>query len=1405
MEKEDSKKPLKKSAIPRYAKLLTRINSKESLLSVSSCVASKWLVGDRCYVGGTVPGRIAFVGDTRFGPGEWAGIVLDEPVGKNNGSVAGVMYFQCAPNYGLFCRLSKLSKQPVVIQQPDAASAFRDESQQESASTAAEADHNLRVGDRVSAGGCRRGVLRFLGPTDFAEGIWAGIELDQPYGKNDGSVHRKRYFTCKPLYGLFAPAHKVVSETFPNFDTETGKKTPIVRHNVASIVRTRRNQSLMGSQESLTSLSSIHSSASRRIRLGVNALSTSCNTPLKNDLRRLKSDSLSPNSSSSTPTVTALHNALKEKEQHVEQLIQERDADRSELAQLLKTLEQTKNEVENLREEEKRTADDFRIKIDFLQTALETSEKECKHWREMYETEKQKADDLEFRMEEEMCSKNDLKLRISALEEERNKTESQKLMTMEKYKNLQEEMKMLSAEHDQLKKELCDLRTLNSNAEIDDIKENNSKLEEKCKILMENFDNAQKNNSDLHHMLDQAKQELIQAKEIAQKEKENASTYAEKLKELENSMLKQKILSESNAVTVDRKDSSTSFDMELCRAFSKIKLNETIESHENKKSEEDESSKALLEANMKLAVLEEKLNSEKNSFSNLDLERRNQILQLQQQIEKMNPILESRQKEIDALKLDLSEKVDYCCKVDAELNFLRNEVISLRQPNKQSLSSSKETQTECDGLDTVQQSKVIEFLESIIANEKVEIDRFMNHPGLNCSNTLQENFVDPQSDISALRQLRKFCDVCEIFDAHDTEECELYKQELMNHSNYGGDPLAVRPYCDRCETELSEAKQVRAFPVTLSHSKDRTNNHTRSLQPTHYRNPPSIFKAVRVRCTTSPFMCSSSFPLLIVHVTYEISQLRWSARALPFVLYSPHLGVLLPTVIWFQAVEVYHQQLSSPPGTCFSPASSGLRTNRPCKPPVWSMDFPVAFGTDVAAALDLPSPVPPRSAAPGPAATAVYTLLPTLLGWHPLCGERWTDRREGPDLGGHPNLRGDRWMPSRKGLAGCGSSAPPSHRTAGGRLWSGFWSPRTSGTPPSRARTRRSDPDLSVASPGINMSKIFTPTNQMRHTNVAVVRMKKAGKRFEIACYKNKVLNWRSKMEREVALASSILTLMPHKSSEPLNEVKRLVAWDPRPVLEIYDELASNASTSLATAAHFPTWEQARNTMYYSRSKRYARLPLERDIDEVLQTHHIFTNVSKGELAKKEDLLNAFATDNQTEICKVILEKGELQISEKERKLYYESSFKEIANIIAGMCVDIKSKRPYSQAMIETALHEIHFSVRPRKSSKQQALDIIPRLKQHMPIDRAKMVLRVECPAELAKAAKEKLNEWVDSFELERWEENGDLLAIVIVEPSYFRQIDSLVRSPTARGVVDVITVRQIVEEKIDITEVETD
>lgn len=42
----------------------------------------KFIIGNRIWVGGTKPGQIAYIGETNFGTGDWAGIVLDEPIGN---------------------------------------------------------------------------------------------------------------------------------------------------------------------------------------------------------------------------------------------------------------------------------------------------------------------------------------------------------------------------------------------------------------------------------------------------------------------------------------------------------------------------------------------------------------------------------------------------------------------------------------------------------------------------------------------------------------------------------------------------------------------------------------------------------------------------------------------------------------------------------------------------------------------------------------------------------------------------------------------------------------------------------------------------------------------------------------------------------------------------------------------------------------------------------------------------------------------------------------------------------------------------------------------------------------------------------------------------------------------------
>ncbi|KAG9535125.1 hypothetical protein KCU86_g17205, partial [Aureobasidium melanogenum] len=47
-------------------------------------------------------------------------------------------------------------------------------------------------------------------------------------------------------------------------------------------------------------------------------------------------------------------------------------------------------------------------------------------------------------------------------------------------------------------------------------------------------------------------------------------------------------------------------------------------------------------------------------------------------------------------------------------------------------------------------------------------------------------------------------------------------------------------------------------------------------------------------------------------------------------------------------------------------------------------------------------------------------------------------------------------------------------------------------------------------------AQINQPSNQIKLTNVSLVRMKKGKKRFEVACYKNKVLEWRSGVETDL-------------------------------------------------------------------------------------------------------------------------------------------------------------------------------------------------------------------------------------------------------------------------------------------------
>lgn len=248
---------------------------------------------------------------------------------------------------------------------------------------------------------------------------------------------------------------------------------------------------------------------------------------------------------------------------------------------------------------------------------------------------------------------------------------------------------------------------------------------------------------------------------------------------------------------------------------------------------------------------------------------------------------------------------------------------------------------------------------------------------------------------------------------------------------------------------------------------------------------------------------------------------------------------------------------------------------------------------------------------------------------------------------------------------------------------------------------------------------------QKRLTNVAVVRYKKGGVRFEIACYKNKVLNWRNGVET--------------------------------------------------------------------------------DLDEVVQTTSVFSNVSKGVFASQEDLQRVFGTTDQVEIVKIILQKGELQVSDKERELEYATLFKDVVSIVVDKCVNPETQRPYPAGIVERTLKDLHFALDPKKTAKQQAMEAIPLIQKVFPIERAKMRLKLALP----KAYHEPFHELVnaENARLERETEADEGTAFtVLIDPGSFRKFDTFVhKQSNGKGKLEVLSLAVVQEGVSDVHVLEKD
>ncbi|XP_014900042.1 CAP-Gly domain-containing linker protein 1 isoform X1 [Poecilia latipinna] len=856
--------------------------SLSGVTSPTQDVHTDFKIGDRVWVNGSKPGYVQFVGGTQFAPGLWAGIVLDESIGKNDGSVAGVRYFQCEDGRGIFTRSSKLSRTPLPEKEANGGQASpvqaahatskaapavaapsapvtsvkasgvlnRTVNSTESVSNLSDPDslqkirQELRLGDRVLVGGTKAGVVRFLGETDFAKGEWCGVELDEPLGKNDGAVAGNRYFQCLPRYGLFAPVHKVTRIGFPC-------TTPTKAKNSLRSSTFKRSPSA----SSVSSLSSATSSISGKPSRAGLLTETSVRYARK------------------ISSTTALQEALKEKQQHIEQLLAERDLERCEVAKATSRAGEVVQELTMLRKGRDQYALEMEAKLDQLRSMVEAADRDKVELLNQLEEEKRKVEDLQFRVEEACITKGDLETQtrlehahIKELEQSLlfEKTKAEKLqrdLEDTRVATVSERSRIMELEREvadfklrlrasQQKEDAVSLSqqqvgSLNTQVKCQEkqISELSVDLERKQKELQ----SALQDRTSLQQQLSSLRCKL----EIA--EEENRAI-AKTMKELENTMEQSKKDFQTQRREMELKSQLTKATEKLDRMnVSLVQMTiekkalesqlDTLKQQNSKYQEELSLSKERSSAeSLRIGILckeikELKLASQKSQR----LDERNVDHNGQQPDMKTRHTQEKNgdadlQKSTGAL---ISDK-------DRELETLRNEIAVLRRENAMAktlqsavetlekdkaqlqsrvcaleqrlmgsqTSDSEGTEAPPSGNPVLQQLREekefaegqINFLNSVIVDlqrkneelkiklKKLVLSEFNGNDGT-------DGFEEAVPKRKKKSAPRLFCDICDCFDLHDTEDCPTQAQspDSIPHTTYHGNPSEERPYCDICE------------------------------------------------------------------------------------------------------------------------------------------------------------------------------------------------------------------------------------------------------------------------------------------------------------------------------------------------------------------------------------------------------------------------------------------------------------------------------------------------------------------------------------------------------------------------------------------------------------------------------
>ncbi len=180
------------------------------------------------------------------------------------------------------------------------------------------------------------------------------------------------------------------------------------------------------------------------------------------------------------------------------------------------------------------------------------------------------------------------------------------------------------------------------------------------------------------------------------------------------------------------------------------------------------------------------------------------------------------------------------------------------------------------------------------------------------------------------------------------------------------------------------------------------------------------------------------------------------------------------------------------------------------------------------------------------------------------------------------------------------------------------------------------------------------------------------------------------------------------------------------------------------------------------------------NINDVIRDTAVYLDQKKGMQAGKPELENVFGTTELAPIVEKIVKKGDIEVTQDFRDEALEIRKKQVIDFLTKNAVDVRTNRPFTPDILESALKESGARI-DNQGVEKQINNVIEKLKNIIPIKIETKKIKIKIPAQHTGRVYGLIQEYKEK---EEWLENGDLEVVlnlpVGIQMDFYDKLNSI-------------------------------